>query len=84
MVLIAVSAFLYFKRIARRSKNQHPVFDLTQQEQKVLELLLENKTNKEIAQEIFVSVSTVKTHTNNLYKKLKVNSRDEVKVLFSK
>ncbi len=60
------------------------ISDLTQQEQRILELLLENKTNKEIAQEIFVSVSTVKTHTNNLYKKLKVRSRDEVKLLFNK
>ena len=72
------------RKNARRSKKQPQLTDLTQQEQKVLELLLENKTNKEIAQEIFVSVSTVKTHTNNLYKKLKVNSREEVKTLFNK
>ena len=56
---------------------------LTQQEQKVLDLILENKTNKEIAQEIFVSVSTVKSHINNLYKKLKVTSRDQVKALYN-
>ncbi|WP_083612616.1 helix-turn-helix transcriptional regulator [Maribacter hydrothermalis] len=31
---------------------------------------------------MFISVSTVKTHINNLYKKLKVNSRDEIKQRF--
>ncbi|KAA3625575.1 MAG: DNA-binding response regulator, partial [Flavobacterium sp.] len=36
-----------------------------------------------IASEMFVSVSTVKTHINNLYKKLKVSSRDEVKTLYA-
>ncbi len=84
ILIIMVAALLYFKRFTKQSKKQQAANDLTQQEQRVLELLLENKTNKEIAQEIFVSVSTVKTHTNNLYKKLKVNSRDEVKILFNK
>ncbi len=52
---------------------------LTQQENKVLELILQDKSNKEIASQLFVSVSTVKTHINNVYKKLNVSSRDEVK-----
>lgn len=55
---------------------------LTKQEQKILDLILQNRTNKEIASEIFVSVSTVKTHINNIYKKLQVSSRDEVKSLY--
>lgn len=82
-IVVALLAFLYFRQAKKRAKKQPAVSHLTQQEQRVLELLLENKTNKEIAQEIFVSVSTVKSHTNNLYKKLKVTSRDEVKKLFS-
>ncbi|GGX05508.1 response regulator transcription factor [Aquimarina muelleri] len=57
--------------------------NLTQQEQKVLDLILQDKTNKEIASLVFVSVSTIKTHINNLYKKLDVSSRDEVKTLFN-
>lgn len=55
---------------------------LTQQEEKILHLILENKTNKEIATLMFVSLSTVKTHINNLYKKLGVSSRDTVKEKF--
>lgn len=56
---------------------------LTKQEQNILALLLEEKTNKEIAEALFVSLSTVKTHVNNIYKKLNVQSRDEVKTLFN-
>lgn len=55
---------------------------LTNQEQKILEMLLENQTNKTIAEQLFVSVSTVKSHINNIYKKLNVNSREEAKSLF--
>ncbi|NRA93505.1 MAG: helix-turn-helix transcriptional regulator [Psychroserpens sp.] len=57
---------------------------LTKQEQNVLELLLENNSNKDIAEALFVSVSTVKTHVNNVYKKLNINSREELKSLFNK
>lgn len=56
---------------------------LTKQEQNILELLLDEKTNKEIAEALFVSISTVKTHVNNIYKKLNVNSREETKSLFN-
>jgi DNA-binding CsgD family transcriptional regulator len=35
-------------------------------------LILEKKNNKEIAIEIFIGGSAVKTHITNLYKKLKV------------
>ncbi|HEY5689467.1 MAG TPA: helix-turn-helix transcriptional regulator, partial [Yeosuana sp.] len=39
--------------------------NLTKQEQNILALILENKSNKEIAEILFVSVSTIKTHINN-------------------
>ncbi len=57
---------------------------LTKQEQNVLDLLLADNSNKAIAETLFVSVSTVKTHVNNVYRKLNVNSRDELKSLYSK
>lgn len=76
--LLANAYFLFFKR---KAPAQAPT-SLTKQEQKVLDLILQNRTNKEIASEIFVSVSTVKTHINSIYKKLNVSSRDEVKFLY--
>lgn len=58
--------------------------NLTKQEQKILDHLLNDLTNKEIAETMFVSVSTVKTHINNIYRKLNVQNRDAAKSLFNR
>jgi NarL family two-component system response regulator LiaR len=50
---------------------------LTERETEVLKLLARGKANKQIARELFVAVSTVKTHVNNLYRKLGVGSRTQ-------
>lgn len=50
---------------------------LTEQERRVLALVLDRRRNPEIAAQLYVSVSTVKTHINNLFAKLGVRSRDE-------
>ncbi len=50
---------------------------LTPRELEVLALLEQHLTNKEIAAELIVSPSTVKTHTLNIYRKLEVNSRKQ-------
>ena len=47
--------------------------NLTDTERKVLTLIAECKTNKEIAQELFVSARTVETHRNNICKKLDIH-----------
>jgi len=54
---------------------------LTAQEQKVFELMQGN-SNKEIADLLFISLSTVKTHINNIYSKLEINSRKEIHFFF--
>ncbi len=77
--------FLVFKlKRTKKKQKESLTSQLTQQEQKILNLILEDKTNKEIANEIFVSLSTVKTHINNLYKKLNIQSREEVKQWFNR
>lgn len=50
---------------------------LTVQETRVLELLTERRSNRAIAEALFVSVATVKTHVNNLFGKLRVSNRAE-------
>jgi DNA-binding CsgD family transcriptional regulator len=48
---------------------------LTVREHEVLELVSEGKHNDEIAQELWVSPSTVRKHLENIYAKLRVNTR---------
>jgi LuxR family maltose regulon positive regulatory protein len=50
---------------------------LTAQERVVLEGLARNASRQDIAKEMFVSVNTVKTHLNAIYRKLGTSSRDE-------
>lgn len=52
-----------------------PVDLLTEREQVILELIATGLSRKEIATHLYVSLNTVKTHTQNLYNKLKVHSR---------
>ena len=50
---------------------------LSERELEVLGLVAAGKANAEIASSLFVSLSTVKTHINNLYRKLGVSSRTQ-------
>lgn len=60
------------------ANNLKPVYEgLTLKQQEILSLLAAGKTNKEIAQELFVELSTVKTHINNIYRQLNVTTRKE-------
>lgn len=79
----AISALLniVFVRKLRKTKREKQLKkeSLTAQEQKIVTAILEDKSNKEIAAEMHVSLSTVKTHINNIYKKLNISSRQELK-----
>jgi two-component system response regulator DevR len=48
---------------------------LTQQEQKILLLVAEGKTNKEIASEVFLSDKTVKNYVSSILSKLNLERR---------
>jgi|GEM_PF-203961 len=52
--------------------------DLTQMEQRVLRLLAENKTSKEIATELFISYRTVQNHRNNIANKLNLKGANKL------
>ena len=53
-------------------------YNLTKTEKKIVLLILEKKKNQEIAEHMFVEVSTIKTHINNIYKKIGIKSRQEL------
>jgi DNA-binding CsgD family transcriptional regulator len=50
---------------------------VSKREQEVLELIAEGLSNREIAERLFVSTSTVKTHTSNLFSKLDARRRTQ-------
>jgi LuxR family maltose regulon positive regulatory protein len=50
---------------------------LSRRERQVLQLIAAGLTNQEIAQELAVAVSTVKTHLKNIYAKLDVRNRTQ-------
>ena len=68
--------------IARRSGARVPRptnqrLDLSAREEEVCELLAEGRTNQEIAEMLFISLSTTKVHVKHILEKLGVRSRTE-------
>jgi two-component system response regulator DevR len=57
---------------------------LTQQEQKILALVAEGKTNKEIAAEVFLSDKTVKNYVSSILSKLNLERRAQAAAFVAK
>jgi len=69
------------RRIHRRTRpgvDGTGVGSLTERELEVARLVVERKTNPEIAAELFLSQKTVETHLRNMFRKLDVSSRVEL------
>jgi len=64
--------------LAPRTPVDQPLVEpLSDRELEVLHLLAEGLSNKEIAQRLYISLPTVKSHTRSIYGKLGVHSRKE-------
>ncbi|WP_456868102.1 response regulator transcription factor [Galbibacter sp. BG1] len=57
-------------------KSENP--SLSKQEETIKNLIISGKSNKEIASELYISLSTVKTHITSIYSKLNVSGRKEL------
>ena len=87
--LFAAAGFILFMKTIRKAATDAdrppPVdggpfpalinFDLTDTEKKVAVLILNGRSNKEIAGELYVSPATVKTHIHNIYRKTGAKNR---------
>lgn len=77
--------FEYFQQTFRNetekkdaeSEEENLLDYLTQREEEVLELLTQGITYKGVANKLFISETTVKTHVNNIFQKLQVNDRTQ-------
>ncbi len=55
-----------------------PLSTLTEQERKIFDLIVEGRTNREIAAEVYLAEKTVKNYVSNLLAKLGVRHRSQV------
>lgn len=95
--ILAISGWWNYFQANKRLKQQQTIrsvthdqqleslrSDLTQKEAEILQFIGQGKSNKEIAQALFIEISTVKTHINKLYAKAGVNNRQEARTVAQK
>ena len=71
------------REVVNYSKNERPLsVSLTPREKEVLNLICKGHSNKEIAKELSISLSTVKNTLRGLYRKLNVSTRSSLQALF--
>ena len=70
VVVMAASPF-------RLDVSQLNKLGISKREHEVLELIAQGLSNQEIADKLFVSLNTIKTHSSNLFLKLEVNRRTQ-------
>ena len=80
------SFFDYMKMVKEEYNNmlkEYPELEsLSSRELEVFEQLLSDKTQGEIADELFISQSAVHFHCKNIYKKLDISSRKQLLIKY--
>ena len=65
-------------RWQRETEEKINAYQLSEREIAVFKLYALNKQRGEIAQQLFISENTVKSHLKNVFTKLKINNRDQL------
>ncbi len=63
-----------------KGNDQRNKFLLTNREREVFELLVQDKTTRDIAGQLFISEKTVRNHISNVMQKLNVKGRSQAVV----
>jgi len=76
---IALGLFLGAMNLKIREHSSENIkIEFTRKEEEIIDAVKRGLTNKQIAQDMNLSLSTIKSHTNNIYKKVGINSRAEL------
>jgi DNA-binding NarL/FixJ family response regulator len=88
--LLSFGAISFLVGRARKNARRLPSLEticakhnITAREQDVIRLILQGHRNKDISEELCISVSTVKKYITSIYYKLDLKSRDELIALFN-
>ncbi|CAM3012510.1 response regulator transcription factor [Flavobacterium frigoris] len=81
---IIILVLIYNIYSIKSKKRLTIIEELSNQEMKIKKHIIAGKSNKEIAEELFISLNTVKTHITNIYNKLNVSNRKELISRFQK
>ena len=74
-----LNAGIYLKEIADErfefyNAHYHKFMQLTKREKQIIHLIIEGKTNRQIAERLYISYETVKTHRKNIFRKLETSN----------
>ncbi len=75
---IARKVVMHFQHITPTN----PTEALSKREQELLDLISKGQHNKQVSDNLGISVETVRTHLRNIYEKLQVNSRTEAVIKY--
>jgi ATP/maltotriose-dependent transcriptional regulator MalT len=76
-ILVEKQVLVPFPQDAAINEAALKELNLTNREYEVLQLLAKGHSNADIASNLFLSVSTVKTHVSNLFVKMEVKNRTQ-------
>jgi len=79
-----MNALFQRMRSFSNSEHTHASGTLSPQEERVMILVVEGKTNKEIALDMGLSEKTVKNYLSNIFQKMQVSRRSQAAVLFER
>jgi DNA-binding NarL/FixJ family response regulator len=72
------------ERISNPPKNATQLDSLSPQERRILDLIAQGQTNRQIAEAMFLAEHTIKNYTTTLLRKLKVSNRTEAAIYATK
>lgn len=75
LIILGAIGFILVVRFLIDQLRKRKLASLSKRESEVFNLIRSGKTNKEIASDLNVEISTVKSHVNSIYSKLGIKSR---------